>query len=475
MKTTRLQFSSNALVSWAIVLFLVAIMARVFLWIAYQPIPYSDTPSYRRLAGTVLEGFDHYDGTRTPGYPIFLALVGPDERVWLAQMLLGLANTFLIFFLGWQITHKAWFAGLAGLAHTLNLGQLFFEANLLTETLTTFWLLLTTAGVLYLLLNPGYRSTWLAAGLGLTTSLAMITRPLFLYLPFWVFLFAVYPFDDQEISRKLKRQTLIQGITYLAPVFVIVGGWILFIHNRYGDWSLTTMNGYHLVQHTGIFFEYVPDQYADLRDTYIAFREAHIAQYGTQTNTIWEAIPELQKASGLSFYDLSRTLARISIGLIQEYPHLYLKNVIKGWWLFWRAPVYWSPESLTWPELIPYLRSLIFVERIGLFGINLLFLSSLLPLVKYLAAILPQRRRNSGSQCTSTRARSFIFGYLPGTIWAASIIQTLLDHGDNPRFLVPLQSLVVLWVLWAAWTLLQNWNFGERRERSATTSPGGQT
>ncbi len=35
---------------------------------------------------------------------------------------------------------------------------------------------------------------------------------------------------------------------------------------------------------------------------------------------------------------------------------------------------------------------------------------------------------------------------LLGNIWITSILQTLLDHGDNPRFLVPLQSLVVLWV-----------------------------
>jgi phosphotransferase system glucose/maltose/N-acetylglucosamine-specific IIC component len=39
------------------------------------------------------------------------------------------------------------------------------------------------------------------------------------------------------------------------------------------------------------------------------------------------------------------------------------------------------------------------------------------------------------------------YACLAGTIWIASILQTLLDHGDNPRFLVPLQSLVVLWVL----------------------------
>jgi hypothetical protein len=37
---------------------------------------------------------------------------------------------------------------------------------------------------------------------------------------------------------------------------------------------------------------------------------------------------------------------------------------------------------------------------------------------------------------------------LASTIWITSIVQSLLDHGDNPRFLLPLQSFVVLWVAW---------------------------
>jgi hypothetical protein len=32
-------------------------------------------------------------------------------------------------------------------------------------------------------------------------------------------------------------------------------------------------------------------------------------------------------------------------------------------------------------------------------------------------------------------------------VWLISIVQTLLDHGDNPRFLVPLQMIVFITVL----------------------------
>ena len=49
------------------------------------------------------------------------------------------------------------------------------------------------------------------------------------------------------------------------------------------------------------------------------------------------------------------------------------------------------------------------------------------------------------------------FWFLTSSIWITSILQSLLDHGDNPRFLVPLQSLVVIWLIWViahAWQTL---------------------
>jgi hypothetical protein len=39
---------------------------------------------------------------------------------------------------------------------------------------------------------------------------------------------------------------------------------------------------------------------------------------------------------------------------------------------------------------------------------------------------------------------------LAGSVWASSIASSILDHGDNPRFLIPLQTAVIYWVLWIA-------------------------
>jgi hypothetical protein len=43
-----------------------------------------------------------------------------------------------------------------------------------------------------------------------------------------------------------------------------------------------------------------------------------------------------------------------------------------------------------------------------------------------------------------------------GTVWISSVLQSMLDHGDNPRFLIPMQSLVVLIVLWGVMNLIDS-------------------
>ncbi len=42
-----------------------------------------------------------------------------------------------------------------------------------------------------------------------------------------------------------------------------------------------------------------------------------------------------------------------------------------------------------------------------------------------------------------------------GAIWGTSILQTILDHGDNPRFLIPIQTFILLWVLFILKQTLQ--------------------
>lgn len=423
---------------WLLVVVAVAALERLAMLAFYPAVSYDDTPSYRRLAEAILNGWAGYDGTRTPGYPFLLAWVGPDQRVYLLQLLMGLAVTMIFFWVGWQLCGKPGFGVAAALAHTLNLGQLFFEANLLTETLTTFWLALVGLTVFEALRRKGAaRFAWALAG-GLSGGLAGLTRPLFFFVPFWIAMFL-----PVAVWREGWRARLASFAAPLLPGILIAGLWIGYIYNTYHMVSVTVMNGYHLVQHTGYFFEYVPDEDAALRDTYLRYRDARVAEYGTQGNTIWGAIPELQQVTGLNFYDLSNKLASVSVNLIRKHPLLYARTVVKGWWLYWRAPVYWNAEAITPTWLRALLSGLVTAQRGVLVLVNGIFVIASLLVLSW--------KRARGA----VRMNAYLW-FIGGLIWLSSVAQTLPDHGDNPRFLIPLQSWVVFCVLCLAWNAIQS-------------------
>jgi hypothetical protein len=425
----------------------VTILVRAGLYIFYRPVSYNDTASYRRSADAILNGWNTYDGTRLPGYPLFLAITGTNEHVYLAQLILGIVTTLLIFYIGWRVSGKAWFAALAALAHGLNLQQLFFEADLISESLTTFFVILTLAGVASLFSTKRETPLWkillLALWIGIASAGATLVRPLFIFLPLFSIVFILLFWHIRLEVR--WGSALVIGLVSLA----LIGTWVNFLHQRFNRWGLDTMTGYHLVQHTGAFFEYVPDKYAVIRDTFIRYRDERIAQAGSPANAIWDAIPALQQASGLSFYDLSDTLANISIQLIMEHPGLYLRSAWEGWLWFWKVPVYWSPANMPTHFVSSLMSGLVLVERGSMFLANLIFLGGSLALFwKRVRKLLKM---------------DLFLWFVTASIWLTSILQTLPDHGDNPRFSVPIQSMVVFIALW--WVVKTVKKLSEAREK----------
>ena len=422
---------------WLGIVLVVAILMRLTLFLTYPAVSYNDTASYRRSAEAILGGLEIYDGTRTPGYPAFLALVGPDRVVYATQLFLGLIITLAWFFIGWQISGKPSFGGLTALAHTLNPGQFFFEANLLSETLCTFWLTLAILGAFIWHYKPRYRIVWLGLGIGVSAGLATLTRPVFIFFPLSSAIFLSFSIEEKKVH--LSWMPL---VSILLPAILLIGGWMQWIHTRFDIMSLTTMGGFHMIQHTGYYFEDVPDEYAVLREVYLEYRDARIAEFGTQGNTIWHAIPALQEASGLNFHDLSHTLQEISIDLILSHPWAYLSTVLRGWWLFWRAPVYWEITAITSPVLGRVLHLFILGSR------GLMFLTNMIFVGTSLAGLFSKFLRRIWKL-------SPFFWLLASSVWGTSILSSILDHGDNPRFLVPLQSVVVFWFLWIAYNSWQ--------------------
>ena len=404
---------------------LVAAVQRVLLWRVYGPVSYGDTGSYLRSAEVLARlTLDGYDGTRVPGYPAFVALIGVDpDRVFAAQLVLGWLITMMLYLWAWQTTRRTSLAAVVACAYTLVPALFLFEANLLTETLTALLLVVSFVLLIPLERAAGWVRGVLAAALGLTCGAVGLVRILFYPLTFWLFPF-VWAAGGGPRQGRLFRSAL-----FLAAALLLLGGWVSYIYNAFGFLAPTTMGGYNLVQHAGVFFEYLPDEDAALRDTYLEYRDARIAERSDQTNTIWEAIPELTEVSGLGFYDLSREMQRLSLKLIRAHPDLYLRNVAEGWIDFWKAPVYWDPAQAATPAVADVLRVWAAAGRLLMLAAN----ASLLLLSAWV--IFRFRRYRD-----LLRDRLWLAPW--GFIWLTSVVQTFADHGDNPRFLIPLQAVV---------------------------------
>jgi len=421
---------------WLAIVVVVSMIERVMLYFFYRPVLYSDTTGYRRAADAILEGWTTLDGTRTPGYPVFLVLFGPDERVYVAQLVLGVLITLLFFFIGWRMASQGWFAALAAFAYTLNPQQVLVEADLLAETLTVFLLALCLAGMAWLLTTEEKHRLWqimlVGMGVGAAAGLAALVRTLFVFLP----VLAALVLLIFGCARVRVATALLVALSGLA----LIGVWVNFIHLRFGTWSMDTMTGYHLMNHAGLFFEDVPDEYAGIRDTFIRYRDAQTAMTGDPGNAIWDAIPDLVQVSGLGFIPLSSLLAKISLSLILQHPGQYLLSVGEGWLAFWKVPVHWALVSTALPFMVVARHGFILLIRGALFLANLAFIGGTL-------ALLWKRARRLLSM------EPFLF-LLAGTTWAASILQAFVEHGDNPRYSIPVQTLVLLVILWWGISLL---------------------
>jgi hypothetical protein len=433
-------FAPSRAFRWGGALLLFGLLQRLVLLLFYQPISYADTNAYMRMAVPLskltLKG---YDGTRVPGYPALLAVAGLNEQTaWILQLVLGLIISMLLFWIVFRTTDSPALAVLVGGLYDLIPGQFLFESNLLSETLTTFFVVLCfTSFVAFGCVKSSPKQYFATLILGITACLPGMVRPYF--FPVTLFFLPLIWFVGEGNWRK----RLLRIAIYSIPPLIIQGGWLLWIRDTYHMTSPTVMSGYSLVQHTGEYFEFLPDDVAEIRDTYIQFRDAQIAERGVQTNAIWEAIPAMSEASGLGFYDLSRELHRLSIDLIRAHPGRYLANVVEGWINFWKAPVYWDAEALQSSLLLPIVKVLIWVGRGFSVLVNLVFL-----LLSLIAILSKRLRQRIGFDLFSGTAAGFII--------MISIVQTLVDHGDNPRFLVPLQMLVFYVVIRSFWMGFRN-------------------
>jgi hypothetical protein len=418
------------------VLLFVGVLLRAGLCLTYAPVPYPDTPSYFRLAVAVWTGdFSTYDGRRPPGYPVVIALAnGSPHGVWALQLLAGLGISVLLFAITLAITGRPWVATAVGLSYDVNLAQLFFEATLLAETIGT---LLVVGAVATLLLSrhalrePG-PVIWRVAGTGVLAGAAVLTKPQFVFLPLLIgALVAAAPTQRVRWRTRLGRAALAT-----LPGVLLILVWCTVNHAKTGSFTLSTQLGIGLMNQSLAFVELAPDRYRTIRDVYVRYRDAKLARTGLHTAN-WDAVPELLTITGLSLPALSKELTALSLNLFVHQPLRYAKGVALAWVDFWMVPNYWQPARLAPSWLVRPLALLWRLEHLVLRAVNVTFL-----VVCALAVISRRFRARVGFEWS--------LASISAVVIATSIVQALGEYGENARYAVSVQALVVLVVALAA-------------------------
>jgi 4-amino-4-deoxy-L-arabinose transferase-like glycosyltransferase len=423
---------------WFGVVMLSALLLRLFVYQTYHPADYSDTQGYIQMAHVITSG-DWVDnlGARPPFYPLLLVLAGGSRMaVLLMQSLFGVVMAAIFYYTTLRSTGSSLAAGVAGLAAAVSLPELYFEAVLMSEVTSAFLLVLLLAAGGFLSSRPP--ASWrMAALLGLLAGLNSLTRPFFAYLgPLLVLIYWMWHRRERVSRRAVFSAAL------LLPYLLMVLGWS-WVNLKTADvFSLTSLTGYNLINHTGAFIEYAPEEYGGVRDVYLKHRAERIRETGSQSMTIWRAYPELDP-SGARYTAVSQELTALSVQLILRRPDLYLASAGQAWLNFWRVPLYWRAEYIQPAGLVPPLRVVWLVQR-GIFLLaNLAFLASgFLWLFKIL-------RLSKSIPHLSARIQPGE-GYLLAVfvlVLAGSIFQALIDLGENARYSFPFQVLIFWYVL----------------------------
>ncbi len=424
-----------AIVRWLLLLLLAGSVLRLGLWAVYEPVAYPDTGSYMRPAQNILaRDFSTYDGRRPPGYPLVLAIAGlSPNRAWAIQSLMGLATSVLLFYVTFALTRRPGFAALVGMTYNLNLSQLFFEANLISESTATF----AITGVAALLLVSYHRLRakrrvwpWLLL-LGLFAAFATLARPQFIFLPLLIATLIGYASHTWAGTRGWRSAGRI-GLVFLTS-FVPILGWCWFNYATVGFFTLSTQTGMSLMDHTLAFIELAPDRYATIRDIYLRHRDEERARTGRH-NVSWEGLPDAIAATGLSMPALSMELERMSIEMFVRHPLRYASGVVQAWVDFWPAPMYWRPELLRLPSVGRFIRLAWRLEQPMVRLANAIFVG-LVALVMMSPGLRQRVRWDLGLTT------------LTAIVLLTSLVQAMANWSENARYAISVEPLVILIVL----------------------------
>ena len=401
---------------------LVWLVSRVGLLLSYSPGIDPDSETYLLLARQIAGlDFTDYNGQRTPGYPILLLATGSNPLlIWIIQSLMSLGTAILLFLLARAHGSSRALALVIALTYLLVLNTLFYESAVLTETASAFLLVLVS----YLFLKAVRQgmTPLSATGLGLAVAALVLTRPQYIFMIPLIGL----------LAGCLRGRRWLAILAFMIVSSLPVIGWMNFNKHQIGQFSLTSLLGYNLSNHTGAFMEKASDEHSLFRDIYVKYRDEKMRETGGHQMTIFRARDELKQASGLGEVGLSARFQRISVELIGQNPMLYGVSVAKAWASFWAVPRYGQRQNIHGGTLATAFDWIWKIQHPLLRLLNAVFL-----VCSALLALQMLRTWKQGIGDSAAPA------FMATVVLATSVVQALAEYGENPRYFIPSQPLVI--------------------------------
>jgi 4-amino-4-deoxy-L-arabinose transferase-like glycosyltransferase len=231
----------------------VAFAIRFAFYISLQPwnnevvnktILVTDSPSYHNLALSLIstKSFESFDGFRTPGYPIFLAIfysIIPNS-VWLAlfvQILISVLSAYLVYKIASFYFSKN-VSLLASFLFAIDYIQIISSVQIMTDTLFVFFFL---EAILFLCKYFKFNKTTSLIYSSLLLGCATFVRPVSYLFPIVVVLLLIF------ISHTNYKRKLYLSVLYCFVFVFTLSPWIIRNHYTFGDASLTSVSGYNLL------------------------------------------------------------------------------------------------------------------------------------------------------------------------------------------------------------------------------------
>ena len=428
-----------------------AVLARLIFSVLYSPLYFRDSRDYLELAGMLRNwDFSGYTGARTPVYPLLILLSGGQTGpLLIAQFFMGLAISLLLYLIFRNIFGGEKYGLLAGLGYALNPSQLAFERAVLAETLAT--LLIAGSFLVFVRLLKNGASLRRCFFLGILSALAVLTKPLYVFLPpLYAALAAGCYFLRKDRN---PRAAVRQFVGIIIPALILLGGWSLFNYAKTGYLGVTTLGGFNLSNHTGAFIEDAPEKYGRIKGIYLKYRGDALESTGTASQTIWLALDELEKSTGLSFAQLSRQFGEMSLGLIAAHPGRYLASVARSAVIFW-LPTWYAEKG----GFLARIRSGGSAEKALLYCFGACHALCSLIFAGFLASWLFSRkmRLTAGFNCLIFSIYSLVL--------ANVVIQALLEYGENARYKQPIEPFIIGLALCLVLTWWEKWGGRESLE-----------